>query len=105
MKRIENGNWWSNSSNSTASTYALTTQEFFVEPQNRWYLDRGRGFAIRCVTREGQRKPHRTLISELSNQETQRKFLEVLALLTYECQLCYTEDRNSKLRKYKNNKV
>ncbi len=53
MKRIENGNWWSNSSNSTASTYALTTQEFFVEPQNRWYLDRGRGFAIRCVTREG----------------------------------------------------
>ena len=53
VNRIVSGNWWSNSSRSTASTYALTTEEHFVELQNPWYLNRGYGFAIRCVTREG----------------------------------------------------
>ena len=49
--RTQNGYWWANASSSDTGGRRLATSPTYVGPQDG--LNRGYGFAIRCVTREG----------------------------------------------------
>ena len=52
--RSSGGYWWSDIANVNSFSSRLLTDQTNVIPQSSHY--RGYGFAIRCVTREGQRK-------------------------------------------------